>query len=253
MLFDLLMEMCRVMRLLDLSYSDPCRNLALDEVLLEGVAAGVSPDTLRFWESPAVCVVIGSSQQVHLAVHESNCLCDGVPILRRCSAGGAVLQGPGSLNFALALSYEHFPETAFLHASYDFILGSVTAALHRLGMRVGRQGISDLAIGGMKCSGNAQRRKRNACLHHGTLLYRVEPGLMGRYLQEPEDRPDYRGVRSHDEFVQAAAVAPARLREVIREAFCPEAVPETLLPAEEADVERLVLEKYSSREWNYRR
>ncbi|HOH31529.1 MAG TPA: hypothetical protein PLC40_17770, partial [Candidatus Hydrogenedentes bacterium] len=129
----------------------------------------------------------------------------------------------------------------------------ITTALHRLGMRVGRQGISDLAIGGMKCSGNAQRRKRNACLHHGTLLYRVEPGLMGRYLQEPEDRPDYRGVRSHDEFVQAAAVAPARLREVIREAFCPEAVPETLLPAEEADVERLVLEKYSSREWNYRR
>ncbi len=242
-----------IMRLLDFSYADPCRNLALDEVLLEMVASGAAPDTLRFWESPAVFVVIGSSQRVQLEAHESNCLRDGVPILRRCSAGGAVLQGPGSLNFALALSYKHFPETASLHASYDFILGRVTAALCDLGMQVERQGISDLAIGGMKCSGNAQRRKRNACLHHGTLLYGVEPGLMGRYLTEPEDRPDYRGVRGHDEFVQAVAVAPARLREAIRRAFCPAALPETVSSAEEADVERLALDKYNSRDWNYRR
>ncbi len=253
MLFDLLMEMCRVMRLLDLSYSDPCRNLALDEVLLEGVAAGVSPDTLRFWESPAVCVVIGSSQQVRLTVHESNCLRDNVPILRRCSAGGAVLQGPGSLNFALALSYACFPETAALHASYDYILGRVAGALRSLGLWVERQGISDLAIAGMKCSGNAQRRKRHACLHHGTLLYRVTPGLMSRYLIEPDDRPGYRGARDHDAFVRAVTVAPEMLREALRNAFCPGAVPGSLSPAEEDAVNRLVLEKYGGNDWNYRR
>jgi len=241
------------MRLLDISYPDPPGNLALDEVLLEGVAAGEVPDTLRFWESPSVCVVIGSSQRVHLAANESNCLRDGVPILRRCSAGGAVLQGPGSLNFALALSYEHFPAAASLQGSYEFILGSVALALATLGLRAERQGTSDLAIAGMKCSGNAQRRKRTACLHHGTLLYHVEPGLMGRYLPEPEERPTYRGTRDHDGFVRAASITPEALRGAVRRAFCPEAAPEALAPAEKAAVERLVFDKYSSRDWNYRR
>jgi lipoate-protein ligase A len=241
------------MRLLDISYPEPARNLALEEALLEGVAAGRAPDTLRLWESPVPFVVIGSSQQLRFVANEFNCARDGVPILRRCSAGGAVLQGPGSLNFALALSYDRFPEVAALHASYAFLLDKVAAALAGLGLAVERQGISDLAIEGMKCSGNAQRRKRNACLHHGTLLYRVDPGVMGRYLPEPGERPEYRGGRVHEEFVRAAAATPEALRGAVRQAFCPDALPGVLLPKEEEMVALLTREKYGTRAWNYRR
>lgn len=241
------------MRLLEISYPDPARNLALDETLLEGVAAGTAPDTLRFWECPSVFVVIGSSQAVRKAANEFNCLRDGVPILRRCSAGGAVVQGPGSLNFALALSYDTYPETAGLHASYAYILDRIGAALAAMGIPAERQGISDLAIDGLKCSGNAQRRKRTACLHHGTLLYRVTPGVMRRYLPEPDDRPDYRGARNHDEFVCAAGAAPEALREAVKQAFCSDSVPGALSPGEEHTVDSLARGKYASREWNYRR
>jgi len=241
------------MRLLELSYPDPARNLALDEVLLEGVAAGAAPDTLRFWECPSAFVVIGSSQQLREVANEFNCLRDSVPILRRCSAGGAVVQGPGSLNFALALSYENYPETAALHASYAYILDRVASALASIGIPATRQGISDLAVEGLKCSGNAQRRKRNAFLHHGTLLYRVEPGMMRRYLPEPEDRPEYRGARHHDEFVRAAAATSEALRMAVTQAFCPDALPGALSAEETHAVDMLAREKYASRAWNYRR
>ena len=241
------------MRLLEISYDEPARNLALDEVLLEGVSAGTAPDTLRLWESPRYFVVIGSSQKVGAEANEFNCLRDGVPILRRCSAGGAVLQGPGCLNFALALSYERFPEAAALHESYAFILDRVAASLSALGHGTARQGISDLALAGMKCSGNAQRRKRTACLHHGTLLYHMEAGLMARYLHEPSDRPEYRGDRTHGDFVQPVAASREQLCEALRNAFCAGAAPGALLPGEEQAVALLVNDKYRSRDWNYRR
>ena len=38
------------MRLLDLSFEEPARNLALDEVLLNEAEEGRSGETLRFWE-----------------------------------------------------------------------------------------------------------------------------------------------------------------------------------------------------------
>jgi lipoate---protein ligase len=241
------------MRLLDISYTEPARNLALEEVLLECVAAGHSPDTLRFWESPVPFVAIGSSQRLREEANEFYCLRDGVPILRRCSAGGAVLQGPGCLNFALALSYEGFPETAALHESYAFILGKIAAALKSLGVAVERQGISDLAMEGLKCSGNAQRRKRTACLHHGTLLYRADMAAINRYLREPADRPDYRGARIHSEFVRAMEITSEALRKAVQQVFCPLAEPEVLLAWEEKMIFQLAEDKYLKQEWNYRR
>lgn len=241
------------MRLLSVSYPDPARNLALDELLLEGVADSSMPDTLRFWECPVPFIAIGSSQSVAEVVDEAACQRDGVPILRRCSAGGAVLQGPGSFNFAFALSYERYPETAVLHGSYAFLLDKVAQALKLLGIDAARQGVSDLAVEGMKCSGNAQRRKRNACLHHGSLLYQVSMEAMERYLPEPGDRPEYRGARVHKEFVRPVSVTPALLADALRRVFCPAASPSQLSAAEEQEVSQLAREKYSARAWNYRR
>ena len=47
------------MRYLDLTLSEPARNLALDEALLLEVEAGAD-DILRVWEFPALVVVLGS-------------------------------------------------------------------------------------------------------------------------------------------------------------------------------------------------
>lgn len=241
------------MRFLDISYLEPEKNLALDEVILDSVEEGRAEDTFRLWESPVTFVVIGSGQRYRQVVNHFNCLRDKIPIMRRCSAGGAVLQAQGCLNFAVALRYDTCPEVADLHGSYEYILGKVVAALDKAGIEAHRAGISDLVLKGCKVSGNAQRRRRFACLHHGTLVYDINYDMMSRYLLEPDDRPEYRGQRIHSEFVGMLPVGSAKLRPALLEAFAPRIGAISPDPDEEKTVERLMHTKYRSRDWTFRR
>jgi lipoate---protein ligase len=242
------------MRMLDVSFDRPELDLALDETLLEGIETGRGPDTLRFWESTTPFVVLGVSQRMSKEVHEDACREDGVPIQRRCSAGGCVLQGPGSLNFALALSFEHNPEVRTLRASYCHILTRIAEALSRRGVEAKVAGVSDLAVDGLKVSGNAQKRRRMGILHHGTLLYDVDRNALKRYLREPSDRPEYRGDRTHADFVTTLALDRNTLKQSICEAFgvAPEAGEEPMAWDLET-AHRLADEKYVTQEWIRRR
>ncbi|MCF6285022.1 MAG: lipoate--protein ligase family protein [Candidatus Hydrogenedentes bacterium] len=241
------------MRIIDHSCKSPGENLALEEVLLDAVEQGHQPDTLRFWESPSPFVVLGTGQVLAQEVHEDHCTEDGVPIMRRCTAGGCVLQGPGSLNYALFLRYENVPEVATLHGSYRHIIGAVCAALGTLGISAAHEGISDIAIAGRKISGNAQRRRRRALLHHGTLLYQADMNAMSRYLREPDDRPEYRATRRHDEFLTVLDATPDALRDALGDALAPKGFQDTCTEEELRATHQLASEKYDRREWIYRR
>jgi lipoate-protein ligase A len=241
------------MRYLDLSFCEPAMNLAFDEALLEAVDQGHAEDTLRLWESPVPFVVLGTSQTLAEEVREDACAADAVPILRRCSAGGCVLQGPGCLNYALALRYGDTPELRRIRGSYCYILKRISDALARRGIHACHAGISDMAMAGRKVSGNAQRRCRHALLHHGTLLYHADTGAMARYLAEPRDRPDYRGDRTHDRFVAALPLARAELCAMIAEAFGLPSVPAPPSGLELARAQVLAAEKYANPAWTRRR
>ncbi len=246
------------MRLIQYSFDDPAENLALEEVLLDHVEAGTAEDTLRLWESPVRFAVIGTGQVLAQEVRLDQCLEDGVPFLRRCTAGGAVLQGPGCLNYSLAVRYERWPELKSLRGSYTFLLERIANSLARHGVEARFAGVCDLALDGGKVSGNAQRRRRNALLHHGTLLYQPDYEGMERYLREPEDRPEYRGGRTHQEFVRALPLNPATIRAAVCEAFGAAPIPMGKnLPApgpeELAEARRLAEEKYRTEAWTRRR
>lgn len=242
-----------MIRLLDLSLPSPAENLALDEILLDHVANGAARDTLRFWESPVPFVVLGTGQVAAAEIHLDHCAQDGIPVLRRCTAGGCVLQGPGCLNYSLALTYAHFPETATLHGSYAHILGRICTALAPLGIDARHEGACDLAVAGKKFSGNAQRRKRDALLHHGTLLYRVDIAAMARYLREPGERPAYRAARSHEDFVQPVPLSPEALKQAVGSAFHAEQLAEALDESQGNAIATLAREKYERRAWTFRR
>ena len=57
-----------------------------------------------------------------------------------------------------------------------------------------------------KICGNAQRWKRRAFLHHGTILYDFDLAKIERYLRLPARQPDYRAGRAHH---HAAAACPS--------------------------------------------
>ena len=242
-------------RLLDYSFAEPEANLALDEVLLDRVENGHSETALRFWESPTPFVVVGVSQKLAEEADEAACRRMGIPVLRRCSAGGCVLQAPGCLNYSLVIRYEPYPEARTIHGSYQLILGAIARVLEeRQGIPARREGISDIAVEGLKISGNAQKRRKHAMLHHGTLLYDFDISLAEQCLRHPADRPSYRGDRAHRAFVTNLAVCREALIGAVLEAFSLERPLDSApLSSEMEQVQRLAREKYGSDEWNRRR
>ncbi len=245
------------MRLIDWSSGEPAENLAYDEALLDAVEDGHAPATLRFWESPTPFVVLGTAQVLKDEANEALCRDDGIPILRRCSAGGAVLQGPGSLNYVLALPYDAYPQVRGLHKSYCFILRTIVGALKRRGINASIEGISDIAVAGRKISGNAQKRRKRAMLHHGTLLHLEAHSLtlrhMDRCLREPAVRPDYRGARIHEDFLAVLPLTPDVLRSTLQTAFLAEDTGEGFTQWEHEHARQLVAEKYAQPAWTHRR
>ena len=237
------------MRLLDLTLPDAAANLALDEALLLAAEEAAAPEVLRFWELPALAVVVGAGGSVAIDVNVAACETNGVPILRRASGGGTVLLGPGCLCFSLVLSHDSAPVLGDIRGSNRYILGRIANALRPL-VDTHFKGTSDLAMGDVKVSGNAQQRKRTHFLHHGTLLCGFDLDLIGKYLHAPERQPDYRHNRSHVDFVTNLPASAAKVKQLLaaewRAANAYEPVP---LDA----VHRLVEEKYGRTDWNRRR
>lgn len=198
------------------------QNLALDTALFHALEAGAQEESLRLWESPVPVVVLGRSGVIARDVEEEACAADGIAVLRRDSGGGAVLLGPGCVNYSLALSLERRPELRDVRSSYLLILASIVRALLVPGLEI--RGLSDLAIGGRKVSGNAQRRGSRALLHHGTLLYAFDARAVERYLREPVRQPDYRGGRRHAEFLGNLPLSADQIRQrmaSVRQIFMP--------------------------------
>jgi lipoate-protein ligase A len=232
---------------LDVTLNEPAANLALDEALLLQAEAETGGEVLRLWEYPAPVVVLGSACRIAEDVDVATCQAEGVPILRRSSGGGTVLWSTGCLLFSLVLDTEREAALETIRASYAWILERIVAALGVPGLRV--DGISDLAIGDRKVSGNAQQRKRRYILHHGTLLHAFDIAGVGRFLRQPPREPEYRAGRLHTDFLTNLPLTLVELRErLIIEWQAWEPYPE--IPFER--IARLREEKYDQGEWTTR-
>ena len=238
------------MHFLDLTLPSAAENVALDEALLLAAESGDGGELLRFWESPVLAVVLGAGCRIAEDVNETACVADGVPTLRRSSGGGTVLLGRGCLLYTLILSYERDPALTDIRQSYRFILGRIAEALTDTVEPIKPAGISDLVLAGRKFSGTAQQRKRDYLLHHGTLLYEMDLSRIPRYLREPPRQPDYRGGRPHLDFVGNLPLHCYEIKQRLCRLWRAE---ETQLAWPEAEVQRLVVEKYNNPQWTRRR
>jgi len=242
----------------------PADILALEEVLLDAAEAGNAPETLSFWQSSRHFVVLGYGNKVATEVNQPACERLNIPVLRRCSGGGTVLQGPGVLNYSLVLrAAEHTP-LATINGANQFIMQHNAEALTQIlsaerGTRsaesnVEVQGHTDLAMGGLKFSGNAQRRKRTHLLFHGAILLNLDLALLEQVLPMPTLQPDYRSGRSHKDFLTQLGVPAATVKQALRDAWSANE-PASLdgqFPEWRTSVAKLVAEKYSKPEWNLR-
>jgi lipoate-protein ligase A len=236
------------MKYLDLTFSDPASNLACDEALLELCENGDENGVLRVWEPDNYFVVLGYSNKVSTEVNVAACQEQSIPILRRFTGGGTVVQGPGCVNYALAVRNEYRGIPADLTGSYRVVLGHHSMTFQSyVPEPIQIQGISDLVIGGRKFSGNAQHRKRLCSLFHGTILLRFDVSLIEKCLPIPSKQPAYRGSRSHEAFLCNLSVAPEDARQALRAAWQAE---ETLQDIPSHRIDSLVRDRYSNSAWS---
>ena len=257
------------MKYLDLTWAIPAENLACDEALLDWCDAGDGPEVLRFWESRRHFVVVGYSNRIEREVNVKACKELGIPILRRCSGGGAVLQGPGCLNYSLILRMNSDSALQTVTGTNRFVMERNRAALNALLTRSSRReealtpnsqpstfnsqlsvrGHTDLAIEDRKFSGNAQRRKRRAVLFHGAFLLNFDLTLVSRLLPLPSKQPDYRQGRSHAGFLANLNVPAHAVKMALLQSW--KAIEELKgFPMEQ--IEQLAETKYSAEAWNLR-
>jgi lipoate---protein ligase len=233
---------------LDLTLPTPAANLACDEALLDACEEQAGGEVLRFWEPRDYFVVAGYSNHIALEVNAAACRREKLGVYRRCSGGGTVLQGPGCLNYSLVLKIDGNDSLQNISAANCHIMGrhkDVLTAL--LGRPVRLQGHTDLALDGLKFSGNAQRRKRHALIFHGTFLLNFDLSLMEKFLPMPSRQPEYRQGRPHGSFVMNLPVSADAVKNLLRKVWSAEITLE--IPP---DCERLVAEKYSRDDWNLR-
>ena len=246
---------------LELKLPTAAEYLAADEALLDWCEEGHAGEMLLFWEPQETFVVVGYANKVATEVNVAACQKQGVPIFRRCSGGGTVVQMPGGLNYSLILRITEDGPTRNISAANQFIMEKNRAAVQKVlnspEVEVSVRGHTDLALVTRhsspvtlkKIAGNAQRRRKHFLLFHGTLLLNGDLNRIGELLQMPSHQPDYRASRSHSDFVTnlnlpAAAVKDAFVREwSAHETF-------DKLPVEQ--IQKLAREKYETYDWNHK-
>ena len=174
----------------------PAVNVALDEILLDEVAAGVRGPTLRFWAWSARAVIIGRFQSLRNEVDRSAAEEMGVAIVRRITGGGAMFVEPGR-----ALTYSlYFPETFVqdfsIIDSYAFCDAWVVDVLRELGVPAFYQPINDISSPDGKIGGAAQSRRGGAVLHHTTIAFEMNPADMIRVLRIGREKLSDKGTTS---------------------------------------------------------
>ncbi len=192
---------------IDHTFELPRDNIDFDRFLL-GECDRTGTETLRFWESKTDFLVLGASNVAELECDGANSTRDGIPIVKRPSGGGTVVQGPGCLNYALILSttdQEHLQSPSSANA---WVMNKIAAVVRTLTHEpVEVAGHTDLVIGDRKFSGNAQRRGRRSVLIHGTMLIDMDLEKVVRYLVHPTKEPAYREGRSHLAFVRTIVMS----------------------------------------------
>ncbi|MGB7768779.1 MAG: lipoate--protein ligase family protein [Verrucomicrobiia bacterium] len=239
----------------DHTFTSPAENLACDEALLNRGEAG-GAEVLRFWEPREYFVVVGYANKVEAEVEVAACAARKVPIFRRSSGGGTVLQGPGCLNYTLILQIAAHPALASIASANKFIMEHNRAAVESVIGPASRgqpavtiRGHTDLALGERKFSGNSQRRQKRSLLFHGTFLLNFDLPLVNDLLRMPSQQPGYRNHRNHIDFLTNVKAPAARLKSELGKVWEATAGSDDFTGPE---THKLAVEKYATAGWNFK-
>jgi Lipoate-protein ligase A len=174
----------------------PVMHMALDEALLEEVAAGRRKPTLRIWEWAASAVVIGRFQSLRNEVDLESARRYQVQVVRRITGGGAMFIEPGNtITYSIYAPVELVAGMSMVD-SYAFCDRWVLDALASLGVEAWYQPINDITSAAGKIGGAAQTRRNGAVLHHVTMAYDIDSARMLEILRIGREKLSDKGIAS---------------------------------------------------------
>jgi len=243
------------MRYIESPSHDAYFNMALEEVVLDGLA--VRDDFFMLWQNKNA-VVVGKYQNTAQEINAQFVKDTGVQVVRRLSGGGAMYQDLGNLNFTFVVENRADDKKRL---DFSAFLNPVVAALQSLGVPAQCSGRNDILVDGKKISGNAQCRRAGRTLHHGTLLYQSNLENVARALNPGMDKLASKAVQSVRSRVTNAAEqlanppSTAQFKALLLQALFAEtaAQPYALTAQEQAHVQTLQAEKYATWAWVYGR
>lgn len=234
------------------SQLDPYFNLAMEDFWLR--QADLSDDLFYLWRN-APSVVVGRNQNPYREVRLMDCFKDGVPVIRRVSGGGAVYHDGQNVNFTFV-----YREGSALVNRYEEVLRPIVEALRNMGVPAAFREKSELEVGGLKISGNAQGLHKGRILHHGTLLFDADLKRLGRYLHNREKTTEGPSVPSNPanvgllkpyynngDVVDFMADLTHQVEKALKTTFGIRPV----TTEELAKIEALAFDRYRSFSWNY--
>ena len=231
--------------------TDPRRNLALEQFVFDDLDR--SHSYFMLWQNHN-SIIVGKHQNTLEEINAAFVKEKGIRVVRRLSGGGAVYHDLGNLNFT-------FITDADKQGGIDFAVfcEPIRNALLSLGVPVEISGRNDMIVDGKKFSGNAQYIKEGRVMHHGTILYDSDMGVLSQALKPGVDKIESRGVKSVQSRV--TNIRPymktdmsvtdfwAALKDFMVSAFDMGEL--TLGPEQNAAVEELKEKIYSQWSWNY--
>lgn len=252
-------------------------NMAVDEVLLEGVAAGAAMPTLRFYQWRPACLSLGYFQSYDV-VDLDGCAALGVDVVRRPTGGRAILHDR-ELTYSVALPASVLGHDGGVLPSYYRLSLALQDGLRRLGVPAtlapesaasgptvhgpvcfDRPSAHEILLEGRKLVGSAQMRRGGGILQHGSILIESRINKLTKCLRLPHNSaastaPDgsariEAGVACLGE---VGVTDPAQIAGAIAQAFTARfgvSLAETPLRADELAAARsLTASKYQSAGW----
>ncbi len=231
--------------------TDPFFNLAAEEFLLKNK----QDDLLMLWQSTP-SVVVGKHQNLVNEVNLDYTEQENIPVVRRLSGGGTVYHDMGNINLSVITTKDKEDNLidfkSFTKPVIDF--------LQLLGVTLTFEGKNNLVLRGKKISGNSAHILKNRVLHHGTLLYKTHLDKLEKVVRNdnsPIRDKAVKSVRATVGNLSDFLPNPPETREFSQQfkAFLKNyysiAREENLTETEVQAIEKLAVEKYKSREWNY--
>ncbi len=252
--------MKRTFRLLKFSVHCAAENMAIDEAIFR-LYTDSEQDTIRFYSWNPSAVSIGKHQSVNEEVNLENLEKLGFDYVRRITGGGSVFHdGNGELTYSIVTNNKYLTFKV-LDASYYELSHMVFHPLEKLGLEFDYNKIHCPSIftGGKKISGNAQARSGDTILQHGTLLINYRPEIMYSVLKARPNRSTESMINSVYQHITTLSeklnknLNPLEVAHYLQKELIDSEAIECfygeLTSDEKRLAERLLLERYKSKDW----